>query len=42
MLVKDTESNLPLMLVIGWDSDQTKMKATGFNVTTGEYIPSQN
>ena len=38
MLRKDTETNIPLMLVIGWNSDQTKMKAAGFNVTTGEYI----
>ena len=37
MLRKDTETNIPLMLVIGWNSDQTKMKAAGFNVTTGEY-----
>ena len=41
MLRKDTDTNIPLMLVIGWNSDQTKMKAAGFNVTTGEYIPPQ-
>lgn len=39
MLKKDTEMNIPLMLVIGWNKEQTKMKAAGFNVTTGEYIP---
>ncbi|PEX94087.1 hypothetical protein [Bacillus cereus] len=39
MLKKDTKMNIPLMLVIGWNKEQTKMKATGFNVTTGEYIP---
>jgi len=27
-----------LILVIGWNSDQTKMKAVGFNASTGEYI----
>jgi hypothetical protein len=39
MLKKDTEMNIPLMLVIGWNKEQTKMKAAGFHVTTGEYIP---
>ncbi|PFA17750.1 MULTISPECIES: hypothetical protein [Bacillus cereus group] len=38
MIRKNTETNIPLMLVIGWNSDQTKMKAAGFNVKTGEYI----
>lgn len=38
MLKKDTETNITLMLVIGWDKDQTKMKAAGFNASTGEYI----
>ncbi|MGE6347265.1 hypothetical protein ACQKIY_22680 [Bacillus mycoides] len=42
MLKRDTETSIPLMLVIGWNSEQTKMKAAGFNVTTGEYIPPQN
>lgn len=32
MIRKDTETNILLMLVIGWNSDQTKMKAAGFNV----------
>ncbi|TCP21883.1 hypothetical protein EV207_13925 [Scopulibacillus darangshiensis] len=41
MLRKETERNISLILVIGWNSDQTKMKAVGFNVTTGEYIPPQ-
>ncbi|MCM3412687.1 hypothetical protein [Metabacillus litoralis] len=41
MLRKDTERNINLILVIGWNSDQTKMKAVGFNATTGEYIPPQ-
>lgn len=41
MLRKDTERNINLILVIGWNSDQTKMKAVGFNITTGEYIPPQ-
>ncbi|HGE5782521.1 TPA: hypothetical protein ACGGHE_004528 [Bacillus pseudomycoides] len=35
---KDTERNINLILVIGWNSDQTKMKAVGFNASTGEYI----
>lgn len=38
MLRKDTERNINLILVIGWNSDQTKMKAAGFNASTGEYI----
>lgn len=42
MLRKNTETNIPLMLVIGWNIDQTNMKVAGFNVTTGEYIPLQN
>ncbi|MFJ7920525.1 hypothetical protein ACIQ6U_12270 [Lysinibacillus fusiformis] len=42
MLRKDTGTNIPLMLVIGWNSNQTEMKAAGFNVTTGEYIPPKN
>ncbi|MGG0706654.1 hypothetical protein [Bacillus paramobilis] len=42
MLKKDTKMNIPLMLVIGWNKEQTKMKAAGFHVTTGEYIPPQN
>ena len=41
MLRKDTETNIPLMLVIGWNSEPDKMKAAGFNVTTGEYISPQ-
>lgn len=41
MLAKDTETNITLMLVIGWNSDQTKMKAVGFNVKTGENVPPQ-
>ncbi|MGE7673163.1 hypothetical protein ACQKMV_06195 [Lysinibacillus sp. NPDC094403] len=38
MLRKDTEKNVNLLLVIGWNSDQTKMEAAGFNASTGEYI----
>ncbi|MGG0276741.1 hypothetical protein [Bacillus rhizoplanae] len=38
MLRKDTERNINLILVIGWNNDQTKMKAVGFNASTGEYI----
>ncbi|KOP70259.1 hypothetical protein AMS59_20770 [Lysinibacillus sp. FJAT-14745] len=38
MLRKDTERNVPLLLVIGWNSDQTKIEAAGFNASTGEYI----
>lgn len=42
MLVKDTERNIPLLLVIGWNNDESTMTAAGFNATTGEYIkPSQ-
>ncbi|HDX9580714.1 TPA: hypothetical protein ROX88_004384 [Bacillus pseudomycoides] len=38
MLRKDTVRNINLILVIGWNSDQTKMQAAGFNALTGEYI----
>lgn len=38
MLSKDTERNINLLLVIGWNSDQTKMRNAGFDVSTGEYI----
>lgn len=38
MLRKDTERNINLLIVKGWNSDQTKMKAAGFNASTGEYI----
>jgi hypothetical protein len=38
MLRKDTERNINLLLVIGWNSDQTEMKAAGFNASTGEYV----
>jgi hypothetical protein len=38
MLRKDTERNINLILVIGWNSDQTKMNAVGFNASTGEHI----
>ena len=37
-LIKDTVSNINLILVIGWNSEQTKMKSAGFNASTGEYI----
>lgn len=37
-LIKDTERNINLMLVIGWNSDQTQMKNAGFNASTGEYV----
>ena len=42
MLRKDTETNINLILVIGWNSDQTEMKTAGFNASTGEHIPPQN
>lgn len=38
MLRKDIERNVTILLVIGWNSDQTKMKEMGFNASTGEYI----
>ena len=38
MLIKDKVRNINLMLVIGWNREQTEMKAVGFNVSTGEYI----
>ncbi|WP_400247372.1 hypothetical protein AB3U99_10415 [Niallia sp. JL1B1071] len=39
VLSKDTETNRNQMLVIGWNNKQTKMKAAGFNITTGEAVP---
>ncbi|MGJ9460663.1 hypothetical protein [Oceanobacillus sp. CF4.6] len=42
MLIKNTKKNINLILVIGWNSEQTKMKEVGFNAETGEYIPPQN
>lgn len=41
MLSKDTETNRNQMLVIGWNSKQTKMKAAGFNAKTGEPVSPQ-
>ena len=38
LLRKDTEKDIPLLLVIGWNNDQTKMTSVDFNVKTGEYI----
>ena len=38
MLSKDTERNINLIFVIGWNSDQTKMIAAGFNASTEENI----
>ena len=38
MLIKDTVKNINLILVIGWNSNQTEMKAAGFNASTGEHI----
>ncbi|MFJ8090080.1 hypothetical protein ACIQ7N_17990 [Lysinibacillus sp. NPDC095746] len=38
MLRKDIERNVTILLIIGWNSDQTKMKEMGFNASTGEYI----
>ena len=38
MLIKNRETNIIMMLVVGWNSDGTEMKAAGFNVSTGEYI----
>lgn len=37
-LIKDTVRNINLILVIGWNSDQTEMKNAGFNASTGEYV----
>ncbi|UPW81263.1 hypothetical protein [Lysinibacillus sp. Ag94] len=38
MLRKDRQRNVTILFVIGWNSDQTKMKEKGFNAATGEYI----
>lgn len=35
MLIKDKVRNISLMLVIGWNSERTEMKAVGFNASTG-------
>lgn len=37
-IVRDTQRNITLILVIGWDSKNKQMKRIGFNATTGEYI----
>lgn len=42
MLRKDTEKGIPLLLVIGWNNDQTEMTSVDFNVKTGEYIAPMN
>lgn len=41
MLSKDTVTNRNQMLVVGWNKKQTKMKAAGFDSTTGEPVPPQ-
>ncbi|WP_394189012.1 hypothetical protein [Paenisporosarcina quisquiliarum] len=38
MLIKNRETNIIMMLVVGWNSDGAEMKAAGFNASTGEYI----
>ncbi|SDM58937.1 hypothetical protein SAMN05518871_101611 [Psychrobacillus sp. OK028] len=38
MLIKNPETNITMMLVVGWNSDGTEMQATGFNASTGEVI----
>lgn len=38
MLIKNPETNITMMLMVGWNSDGTEMKAAGFNASTGEYI----
>ena len=40
MLRKDTETNIPLMLVIGWNADEKTMVAVYFNTSNGEYLIS--
>ncbi len=40
MLSKDPETNITLMLVIGWNSDYKKMVAVYFNATNGKYLIS--
>lgn len=41
IISKDRERNITFISIIGWNSDQTKMKTVDFNVKTGEYIPPQ-
>lgn len=41
MLSKDPETNTPLMLVIGWDSDNEKMVAVNFNANNGKLLISK-
>ena len=38
MMIKDPETKITLILVIGWDADQKKMVAVYFNATNGEHI----
>lgn len=39
VLSKDRETDRNQMLVIGWNSKQTKMKAAGFDIITGKAVP---
>lgn len=38
MIQKDPDTNTILLFVIGWNSDQTEMRAAVFNASTGEYV----
>lgn len=38
MMQKDPETNTTLLFVIGWNSEQTEMRAAAFNASTGEYV----
>ncbi|MGX9134975.1 hypothetical protein ACWV26_11445 [Rummeliibacillus sp. JY-2-4R] len=38
MMIKDPETKITLILVIGWDADQKKMVAVYFNATNGEHL----
>ena len=38
MMIKDPETKITLILVIGWDADQKKMVAVYFNATNGELL----
>ncbi|WP_418300910.1 hypothetical protein [Lysinibacillus fusiformis] len=39
ILRKDTERNINLLQVVGWNRDQTEMKSSPFDALTGKYMP---
>ncbi|REB06503.1 hypothetical protein DVB69_12425 [Sporosarcina sp. BI001-red] len=38
MIRKDSQTNVPLLFVIGWNKEQTEMRSAVFSASTGEYV----